>query len=191
MSAFQEMIDRFAQPGVVASLWVRPARLAAPVAVPEALLAEDGLEGDHARPGKRAVTLVQAEHLAVIGAMLGQGPVAAPTLRRNLVVSGLNLNALKGRRLQIGAAMVEITTVCAPCSRMEAALGPGGYSAMRGHGGWCAQVLNGGLIRVGDVVSPLKNETKIRIKRSFWLKYPANFRSNVLSVGDVQPIVLR
>lgn len=155
MIAFQEMINRFAQPGIVQSIWLRAERLAEPVCVSEATLERGGLAGDHARPGKRALTLVQAEHLSVIGAMLGQGAVDPAVVRRNLVVAGLNLNALKGRRLQIGAAVVEITTICAPCSRMETALGRGGYAAMRGHGGWCARVVSPGVIRVGDCVSPL------------------------------------
>lgn len=155
MSAFQEMINRFAQPGVVHSIWLRSERLVVPTGVEQVLIAEDGLEGDHGRAGKRAVTLIQAEHLAVIGAMLGQQAVDPATLRRNLVVTGLNLNALKGRQLQIGEAILEISTICAPCSRMEAALGQGGYAAMRGHGGWCASVVSAGVVKAGDAVVPL------------------------------------
>ena len=154
-SAFREMIARFAQPGRVAQIWLRPERLAAPVAVDAAELGAAGLAGDHARPGKRALTLIQAEHLPVVAAMLGVETVDPALLRRNLVVSGINLSALKGRRVAIGAAVVEITTVCAPCSRMESALGYGGYSAMRGHGGVCAWVESGGEIAVGSAVTPL------------------------------------
>lgn len=149
------MIARFAQPGRVEAIWLRPRRLDAPVSVTQAGLDAQGLQGDHGRAGKRALTLMQAEHLAAIGAMLGQGPVNAEILRRNLVVSGLNLNALKGRSVRIGEAVIGITGICAPCSRMEAALGLGGYSAMRGHGGWCAQILQPGRIEVADPVTPI------------------------------------
>ncbi len=114
-----------------------------------------GLEGDRSRAGKRAVTLIQQEHLAAIGAYLGQGPVAPELLRRNLVVSGINLAALKGRRVQVGEAVLRFTVICAPCSRMEEALGRGGYSAVRGHGGWCAEVVQPGRVRLGDLVQPV------------------------------------
>ena len=155
MSELHALIERYAQPGRVEAILLRPERLAVPVSVTRAGITADGIVGDHGRPGKHAVTLIQAEHLPIIGAMLDQPALDASVLRRDLVISRLNLNALKGRQLQIGQAVLEITTICAPCSRMEAALGPGGYSAMRGHGGWCANVVKPGEIKQCDTVTPL------------------------------------
>jgi MOSC domain-containing protein YiiM len=100
----------------------------------------------------RQLTLIQHEHLAVIAALVRSAPIDPVALRRNVVVSGLNLLALKQARLRIGAALIEIVGPCAPCSRMEEVLGPGGYAAMRGHGGMTARILEAGLLRVGDVV---------------------------------------
>jgi MOSC domain-containing protein YiiM len=115
-----------------------------------------GLEGDHYR-GKnqsaRQVTLMQSEHLAVIAALLGKENISPGLLRRNIVVSGINLLALKEYSFQIGDAVLTMTGLCHPCSRMEQALGPGGFNAMRGHGGITARVLKGGRIGVGDTVS--------------------------------------
>lgn len=138
--------------GRVEWIGLRPARRAPMVAATEAELAEDGLVGDHARAGMRAVTLFQAEHLPVVAA-LARAPAPPEALRRNLVVSGLSLAALKGAVLRIGAARVEVTGPRHPCSRMEEALGPGGYNAVRGHGGWCAAVRRPGRIALGDEVA--------------------------------------
>ncbi len=119
------------------------------------MISADGLDGDRSRAGKRAVTLIQQEHLAAIGSYLGQGPVAPEILRRNLVVSGINMAALKGREVQVGEAILRFTVISAPCSRMEEALGIGGYSAVRGHGGWCAEVVRPGRVRLRDAVRPI------------------------------------
>ncbi len=155
MSELAELIAGWAKPGRVDWIGVRPARRAEIVTLGDARISADGLDGDRSRTGKRAVTLIQQEHLAAIGSYLGQGPIAPEILRRNLVVSGINLSALKGREVQVGEAILRFTVICAPWSRMEEALGKGGYSAVRGHGGWCAEVVRPGRVRVGDTVQPI------------------------------------
>lgn len=114
-----------------------------------------GIVGEHHANGgnsKRQVTLIQAEHLVAIGAMLAKESVAPESLRRNIVVSGINLIALKGYAFQIGSAMLRGTSPCVPCSRMERNLGPGGYNAVRGHGGLNSIVVKPGTISLGDKV---------------------------------------
>jgi len=121
-------------------------------------LAGIGLEDDRlgqrgeAELSTRQVTLIQAEHLDVIARLARVDRVDPVGLRRNLVVSGINLLALKNARLQVGDALLEIVGPCQPCSRMEETIGPGGYAAMRGHGGMTARVITTGSIGVGDAV---------------------------------------
>ena len=158
MECLTSLLNQFPREGRVDWIGIRPARRARVEPLLQALaLAGLGLQGDHygGGSGSRGITLIQAGHLAVVGALMGGVPVAADALRRNLMVSGVNLLALKGRRFQVGEAVLEGTGPCHPCSRMEESLGPGGLNAMRGHGGLNARVLLGGAICVGDAVRVL------------------------------------
>jgi len=154
-SELGKLMATLPRPGRVEWIGLRPARGQAMHEVAEAeAVTGKGLLGDRyaSGSGKRGVTLIQAEHLPVIAVLSGHAEVAPSTLRRNLLVSGIPLVALKGRRFRIGEVLLEGTDDCDPCSRMEAALGPGGYNAMRGMGGLCARILEGGVIRAGDEV---------------------------------------
>ncbi len=157
-SALGRLMANLPRAGRVEWIGLRPAR-EVPMNEVDDAFAEPGkgLRGDRygGGSGKRDVTLIQAEHLPVIAALAGHDSVQPGLLRRNVVVSGIALVALKGRRFRIGGVLLEGTESCDPCSRMEAALGPGGYNAMRGHGGLCARILEGGQLRVGDAVEPL------------------------------------
>ena len=118
---------------------------------------EEGLLGDHyaKTAGKRQLSLIQAEHLEAVSKILNKEGIDPRLTRRNIVVSGLNLLALNDNQFQIGEVILEMTGFCYPCSRMEENLGPGGYNAMRGHGGITAKVIQGGTIQVGDPVGLL------------------------------------
>lgn len=172
---------QFPRPGRLEWIGLRPARRAPVQALSEVEIHPlVGLLGDHGRTapprlralagepldtppsaspvraerGKRQVTLLQAEHLPVVAALAGLDRVGPELLRRNLLVSAIPLLALKDRRFWVGAVLLEGTGECHPCSRMEENLGPGGYNAVRGHGGITARVIVGGVIRLGDAVCP-------------------------------------
>jgi MOSC domain-containing protein YiiM len=154
-SVIARLLSAPRQPGRLVWIGLRTARRGPVEAVDTATLDPDqGLVGDRyaGRTGTRQVTIIQHEHLPAIGAYLGQSPTDPARLRRNLVVAGLNLLAVKEQTLRIGTALLKITGQCHPCSRMEEELGPGGYNAVRGHGGLTARVLHPGTIHLGDPV---------------------------------------
>lgn len=165
-SNLRELTQQFSQSGRLEAIYLRPARGASCIQAESATAITNlGLIGDRTSNtpsrnllgSKRQVTLIQAEHLAVIATLIGK-PVDAAILRRNLVVSGINLLAAKSlfkdqpMHLQIGDVILEVTGPCEPCSKMEVTLGNGGYNAMRGHGGVTAKVIKGGEIRLSDSI---------------------------------------
>jgi MOSC domain-containing protein YiiM len=152
----REFLRNIPLQGKVEWIGIRPKRMAEVHSVSEVTANPDtGLEGDHFKKsttGKRQVTLIQQEHLDVVAQILGKNEIPPELLRRNIVVSGINLLALKHLQFQVGEVLLETTGICAPCSRMEQNLGSGGYSTMRGHGGITARIIQGGQIKIGDVV---------------------------------------
>ena len=150
-------MDTLPQFGQVEWIGVRPARGKPMMALEAVLLSLDkGLEGDrfNGSPNNpRQVTLIQQEHIKAIASCLHLDSISPSILRRNIVVSGINLLALKNKRFTIGETILVYSGLCHPCSKMERLLGAGGYNAMRGHGGITARVLEAGIIRLNDVVS--------------------------------------
>lgn len=164
MTDLRGLAAAFPFTGRLEAILLRPARGVPAVRVQAAIAIEGrGLQGDRTAAGRggsrRQATLVQAEHLPLVAGLLRREALDPADLRRNLVVSGLNLVAARSPfadqavRLHIGPEVVlELTGPCDPCSKMETWLGPGAYNALRGHGGMTARVLRGGRLAVGEEV---------------------------------------
>ena len=152
----KELFDIMPQVGTVEWIGLRPEKKADLIEVDKVnVIISKGLEGDHYKgtSGKREVTLIQKEHLDTVASIMKKENINPSLTRRNIVVSGINLQALKDQKFGLGDEVVlETTGMCHPCSRMEQNLGPGGYNAMRGHGGITARVINGGIVKNGDSV---------------------------------------
>lgn len=155
---YSDLLSSFSRPGKIVWIGLRGSKNGPMVSVDQVVACpEAGLAGDRysGRSRKRQVTLIQYEHLAVMEALTGHA-VTPELLRRNLVVASINLLSLKKIRFQIGKVLLETTGLCHPCRKMEEALGEGGFNAMRGHGGLTACVVDGGTIKLGDTVTPLR-----------------------------------
>ena len=152
----QTLLNSQVRAGALVWIGLRPARRATMITPQRAELVEArGITGDRydtKRNGTRQVTLIAIEAIDAIASYLGRNAIAPELLRRNLVTSGINLAALKGRRFRVGPALLEHSGECAPCSQMETTFGPGGYNAVRGHGGITARILESGEIRIGNAI---------------------------------------
>ena len=120
-----------------------------------------GLEGnrhfyDEAPPG-RALTLIQAEALA--GMLEDTGiEISAAESRRNVLTSGIDLNALVGRRFRVGEVECVGVELCHPCSSLEKMTQKGVIKGLVNRGGLNADILTDGVVRVGDRVEELAAE---------------------------------
>ena len=150
-----ELLADLPQVGSVTWIGLRPERRA-PIKIVDHVIADqhEGLIGDRysGSSGKRQVSIIQQEHLAVIASLLNIESCPPELLRRNICVSGINLLGLKSKTFEIGGAVLKFTGLCHPCSFMQTTLGAGGYNAVRGHGGITAQVIEGGRIGLNDSV---------------------------------------
>lgn len=151
-TSLAELMANLPQQGTVSWIGIRTAKKMPLQSLQQVDINQNGLAGDHyaGRSGKRSVTLIQAEHLAAVASMLHQDNLEPELVRRNIVIRGINLLALKDRVFKLGTAELAMTGLCHPCSRMEQVLGAGGYNAMRGHGGINARVVKPGKVSVGD-----------------------------------------
>jgi SAM-dependent methyltransferase len=162
---FRRPSDSLSARGTVREIYVAPGAKAEPVAVAEVrAVAGRGLEGDRyfagvgsfsRWPGEgRALTLIEQEAIDAVarehGIELGDG-----RSRRNVVTSGVALSELIGKRFRIGEALLRGVRPAAPCAHLERLAGPGVMDAMKGRGGLRADVLEGGIVRVGDAVVPV------------------------------------
>lgn len=150
----KQLIQNLPQTGRVEWVGVRPEKRKPLTVVASVTVLPHGLEGDHyaGRSGNRSVTLIQKEHIDAVASLLHKNKIDPAELRRNIVVSGINLLALKDREFKIGTAVLKMTGLCHPCSRMEENFGAGGYNAVRGHGGINARVISTGIIKLQDKV---------------------------------------
>lgn len=75
--ALRELVNGYAQPGTVMWIGVRPERRAPLLSLSSVAIAGTGIEGDHrVKAGKRAVSLIQWEHLLVIAALANKEEVS-------------------------------------------------------------------------------------------------------------------
>ena len=141
-------------PGRVERLWVKRAHRGAMDARDSIeLVAGRGVEGSTDRGGRRQVTLLEREVWDALMRELGRD--AGPETRRaNVLVSGIDLRASRGRVLRLGATRIRIGGEVKPCERMEEAVA-GLRAAMypEWKGGAFGQIIDGGIVAVGDGVA--------------------------------------
>jgi MOSC domain-containing protein YiiM len=132
-----------------------------------------GLEGDRyfrktgsysKTPGSgREVTLIEMEAVEALKREY-QIDLDAAQARRNIVTRGVALNHLINREFTIGEVMLRGTRLCDPCSHLEKLTVKGTLRGLIHRGGLRADIVRGGIIRVGDTISagneaPLRNFT--------------------------------
>jgi len=131
-----------------------------------------GLEGDRyylgtgfyskkSSPGGREVTLIEVESVEALdgGIRNSDGDrygikLSAMDSRRNIATSGVPLNHLVDHEFWVGPVRMRGSRLCEPCRHLDELTQPGVMAGLVHRGGLRAEILNEGLIRVGDGVRP-------------------------------------
>ncbi|MCA9755612.1 MAG: molybdenum cofactor biosysynthesis protein [Candidatus Eisenbacteria bacterium] len=113
-----------------------------------------GLRGDRyfERPPdhKGQITFFSQEVLDELSAALGISELPASAVRRNVIVSGVQLNGLIGTEFEVQGVRFLGVEECRPCYWMDHAVGPGAEDLLRGRGGLRCRILTDGELYVGE-----------------------------------------
>ena len=150
--------------GLVASLHVHPAKGGEPLRSTEIfhLVAGKGIKEDTryfgrasrstGQPSRRQLSVMEREQIGEHAAVLGLMSIPPGVVRSNIETSGIDLQALMGRQVEIGTAIVHFYEPRLPCHKMDA-IAPGLCELMKhGRQGVMAEVIREGVVRVGDAV---------------------------------------
>lgn len=109
-----------------------------------------GTYSDHPGDG-RHVTLIEVEAIAALEREY-QIEIAPGLARRNVVTRGVALNHLIGRDFNVGAAILRGTRLCEPCLHLDNLSRKGAMRGLIHRGGLRAEIISGGVIRVGEPI---------------------------------------
>jgi MOSC domain-containing protein YiiM len=99
---------------------------------------------------KGQITFFSFEVFESLVRHFGLTDLSAGAVRRNVVVSGVDLNDLIGQEFSIQGVRLRGTAHCRPCYWLDQAVAPGTEKFLEGNGGLRAQILSDGVIAVGD-----------------------------------------
>ena len=106
------------------------------------------------KPSRRQVSLIEREQVAEHAAVLGLACLPPGAVRSNIETTGIDLCSLVGREVRVGEAILRFYEPRTPCAKMDA-LCEGLRTLMEnGKQGVMAEVIHGGIVRVGDVIKP-------------------------------------
>ncbi len=110
-----------------------------------------GLRGDryfgHAPDYKGQVTLLDEVVCSDLRRAFGTPHLSAAVLRRNLLVNGVDLNALIGVTFRVQGITLQGIEECRPCYWMDTVVAPGAEAWLRGRGGLRCKILSDGWFR--------------------------------------------
>lgn len=136
------------------------------------LEANRGIKGDRFEFSTYPLTFVSEEVMKDVFSTLDLS-YEPKLFRRNIVISGINLNQLIGQNFEIGSVVFEGIETCAPCPWMNAVMKKGAYRLMSGRGGLRAQIVKAGTLKTGtntlitqrefELLNPLEAKKRPRI----------------------------
>ncbi len=114
-----------------------------------------GIVGDryygHKEDFKGQITFFSVEVAEAVRRSLSLKTIDCSLFRRNVLVEGVNLNTLIGRRFRVGEVQFAGSEECRPCYWMDQAVAPGAHEALLGRGGLRCRILVGGSLVVGKI----------------------------------------
>ncbi|MEU2349666.1 MOSC domain-containing protein [Modestobacter sp. NPDC049651] len=119
-----------------------------------------GVVGDRyfGRPAHRdaSVTVLAVESLEALAAELGSGPLDPLAPRRNVVLRGAEVEALRGQLFGLDTGGGEVVLAggrpANPCAWMDLVLAPGAHRGLRGRGGVRCAPRTDGVLTLGPAV---------------------------------------